>query len=58
MVFYLEQNKREPKELWQEPKAQALAWKPCAEQRSWSPNGLILSLSLSLKADEIKACFL
>ncbi|KAL0723360.1 hypothetical protein Bca4012_037959 [Brassica carinata] len=32
------QNKREPKELWQEPKAQALAWKPCADQRSWSPN--------------------
>ncbi|KAG2323709.1 hypothetical protein Bca52824_006437 [Brassica carinata] len=32
------ENKREPKELWQEPKAQALAWKPCADQRSWSPN--------------------
>lgn len=35
----MEQNKREPKELWQEPKAQALAWKPCADQRSWSPDG-------------------
>ncbi|KAL0813205.1 hypothetical protein Bca101_069648 [Brassica carinata] len=40
------ENKREPKELWQEPKAQALAWKPCADQRSWSPddgeNGYIM----------------
>ncbi|CAE5962428.1 unnamed protein product [Arabidopsis arenosa] len=32
------QNKLEPKELWREPKDQALAWKPCADQRSWKPN--------------------
>ncbi|CAF1722977.1 BnaC09g13600D [Brassica napus] len=32
------QNKIEPKELWREPKDQALAWKPCADQRSWKPN--------------------
>ncbi|KAL0704016.1 hypothetical protein Bca4012_070441 [Brassica carinata] len=45
-VEALLENKREPKELWQEPKAQALAWKPCADQRSWSPddgeNGYIM----------------
>ncbi|CAH8391586.1 unnamed protein product [Eruca vesicaria subsp. sativa] len=39
-------NKLEPKELWQEPKAQALAWKPCSDERSWSPddgkNGYIM----------------
>ncbi|CAH2038179.1 unnamed protein product [Thlaspi arvense] len=42
----LQQNKLEPKDLWQEPKQQALAWKPCADQRSWSPddgkNGYIM----------------
>ncbi|CAN8245200.1 unnamed protein product [Cochlearia groenlandica] len=32
------QNKIEPKELWREPKDQSLAWKPCADQRSWKPN--------------------
>ncbi|KAG7650297.1 O-fucosyltransferase 15 [Arabidopsis thaliana] len=32
------QNKLEPKELWREPKDQALAWKPCADQRSWKPS--------------------
>uniref|UniRef100_A0A1J3FWH6 O-fucosyltransferase family protein n=1 Tax=Noccaea caerulescens TaxID=107243 RepID=A0A1J3FWH6_NOCCA len=32
------QDKLEPKELWREPKDQALAWKPCADQRSWKPN--------------------
>jgi hypothetical protein len=40
------QNKLEPKELWREPKDQALAWKPCADQRSWKPsdgkNGYIM----------------
>jgi hypothetical protein len=42
------QNKLEPKELWREPKDQALAWKPCADQRSWKPSGLLLLLSMSL----------
>ncbi|XP_010553452.1 PREDICTED: uncharacterized protein At1g04910 [Tarenaya hassleriana] len=32
------QNKPEPKELWREPKEQAAAWKPCADQRTWAPN--------------------
>ncbi|XP_010476148.1 PREDICTED: uncharacterized protein At1g04910-like isoform X2 [Camelina sativa] len=34
----LGENKLEPKDLWQEPREQASAWKPCAEQRSWTPN--------------------
>ncbi|ESQ35633.1 hypothetical protein EUTSA_v10007119mg [Eutrema salsugineum] len=42
----LAENKLEPKDLWQEPKEQALAWKPCADQRYWSPddgkNGYIM----------------
>ncbi|VVA91049.1 unnamed protein product [Arabis nemorensis] len=42
----LAENKPEPKDLWQEPKVQALAWKPCAHQRSWTPadgkNGYIM----------------
>ncbi|CAH8252001.1 unnamed protein product [Arabidopsis lyrata] len=42
----LAENKLEPKELWQEPKEQASAWKPCADQRSWTPddgkNGYIM----------------
>ncbi|EOA39089.1 hypothetical protein CARUB_v10011821mg [Capsella rubella] len=46
MVFDFDQNKLEPKELWQEPREQASAWKPCADQRSWTPddgkNGYIM----------------
>ncbi|XP_023646018.1 O-fucosyltransferase 2 isoform X2 [Capsella rubella] len=42
----LAENKLEPKELWQEPREQASAWKPCADQRSWTPddgkNGYIM----------------
>ncbi|CAA7022869.1 unnamed protein product [Microthlaspi erraticum] len=42
----LAKEKLEPKDLWQEPKVQALAWKPCADQRSWAPkdgkNGYIM----------------
>ncbi|CAE5957247.1 unnamed protein product [Arabidopsis arenosa] len=42
----LVENKLEPKDLWQEPKEQASAWKPCADQRSWTPddgkNGYIM----------------
>ncbi|KAL1199034.1 O-fucosyltransferase 2 [Cardamine amara subsp. amara] len=34
----LEKNKLEPQDLWEEPKKQALAWKPCADHRSWAPN--------------------
>ncbi|CAN8312038.1 unnamed protein product [Cochlearia groenlandica] len=34
----LAEDKLEPKDLWQEPKEQALAWKPCADQRSWTPD--------------------
>ncbi|XVF87788.1 hypothetical protein PTKIN_Ptkin18bG0149100 [Pterospermum kingtungense] len=32
------QNKREPKDLWQEPVVPASAWRPCADQRNWEPN--------------------
>ncbi|KAK8642224.1 hypothetical protein V6N13_011579 [Hibiscus sabdariffa] len=32
------QNKREPKDLWQEPVAPASAWRPCADQRNWKPD--------------------
>ncbi|KAL9277982.1 hypothetical protein ACSQ67_024811 [Phaseolus vulgaris] len=31
-------NKREPKDLWQEPFVPASAWRPCADQRNWEPN--------------------
>lgn len=37
-------NKREPKDLWQEPFVPASAWRPCADQRSWEPSGDSLSL--------------
>ncbi|KAJ4706307.1 O-fucosyltransferase family protein [Melia azedarach] len=33
------QNKREPKDLWQEPVVSAFAWRPCANQRNWEPSG-------------------
>ncbi|XWS15537.1 hypothetical protein CRYUN_Cryun34aG0008500 [Craigia yunnanensis] len=40
------QNKREPKDLWQEPVIPASAWRPCADQRNWEPsdgkNGYIM----------------
>ncbi|GKU89886.1 hypothetical protein SLEP1_g3962 [Rubroshorea leprosula] len=40
------QNKREPKDLWQEPVVPASAWRPCADQRDWEPskgnNGYIM----------------
>ncbi|KAJ4842755.1 O-fucosyltransferase 15 [Turnera subulata] len=35
----LAENKREPKDLWQEPFVPASAWTPCADQRSWDPSG-------------------
>ncbi|XP_021889107.1 uncharacterized protein At1g04910 isoform X2 [Carica papaya] len=42
----LAENKREPKDLWQEPLVPASAWRPCADQRSWMPcegkNGYIM----------------
>ncbi|KAG7596738.1 GDP-fucose protein O-fucosyltransferase [Arabidopsis suecica] len=42
----LAENKLETKDLWQEPKEQASAWKPCADQRSWNlddgKNGYIM----------------
>ncbi|VYS45804.1 unnamed protein product [Arabidopsis thaliana] len=42
----LAENKLETKDLWQEPKEQASAWKPCADQRSLTPddgkNGYIM----------------
>ncbi|KAL2339222.1 hypothetical protein Fmac_013668 [Flemingia macrophylla] len=34
----LAENKREPKDLWQEPYVPASAWRPCADQRNWEPN--------------------
>ncbi|KAK7363780.1 hypothetical protein VNO77_05937 [Canavalia gladiata] len=34
----LAENKREPKDLWQEPFVPASAWTPCADQRNWAPN--------------------
>lgn len=34
----LAENKREPKDLWQEPFVPASAWRPCADQRNWEPN--------------------
>ncbi|KAK7292433.1 hypothetical protein RIF29_08213 [Crotalaria pallida] len=34
----LAENRREPKDLWQEPFAPASAWRPCAGQRNWEPN--------------------
>ncbi|KAE8700453.1 O-fucosyltransferase family protein isoform 2 [Hibiscus syriacus] len=40
------QNKREPKDLWQEPSVPASSWRPCADQRNWEPdegkNGYIM----------------
>lgn len=41
-------SKPEPKDLWQEPFIPASSWKPCADQRSWEPNGLSLFLCFSL----------
>lgn len=41
-------GKPEPKDLWQEPFIPASSWKPCADQRSWEPNGLSLFLCFSL----------
>ncbi|KAK4284324.1 hypothetical protein QN277_001175 [Acacia crassicarpa] len=42
----LAENKREPKDLWQEPFVPASSWRPCADQRDWEPsegnNGYIL----------------
>lgn len=35
------QNKREPKDLWLEPLVPASAWRPCAAQRHWEPNGML-----------------
>ncbi|KAF2303686.1 hypothetical protein GH714_021220 [Hevea brasiliensis] len=35
----LAENKREPKDLWQEPFVEASAWIPCADQRNWDPSG-------------------
>ncbi|OAY24593.1 hypothetical protein MANES_17G027700v8 [Manihot esculenta] len=35
----LAENKREPKDLWKEPFAEASAWIPCADQRNWDPSG-------------------
>ncbi|XP_065877680.1 O-fucosyltransferase 2-like [Euphorbia lathyris] len=35
----LAENKREPKDLWQEPFIQASAWIPCADKREWKPSG-------------------
>ncbi|XVF26094.1 hypothetical protein REPUB_Repub13aG0270200 [Reevesia pubescens] len=32
------QNKREPKDLWQEPVVPASAWRHCADQRNLEPN--------------------
>ena len=40
-------NKREPKDLWQEPFVPASAWRPCADQRNWEPSGDSLSLYFS-----------
>lgn len=37
-------NKREPKDLWQEPFVPASTWRPCADQRNWEPSGDSLSL--------------
>ncbi|KAL5066334.1 hypothetical protein RYX36_028071 [Vicia faba] len=34
----LAENKREPKDLWQEPLVPASSWTPCSEQRNWEPN--------------------
>ncbi|CAL0325863.1 unnamed protein product [Lupinus luteus] len=34
----LAENRREPKDLWQEPLAPASAWRPCADRRNWEPN--------------------
>jgi len=39
-----EQNKQEPKDLWQEPFVPASAWRPCADHRDWNPSGNLLSL--------------
>lgn len=40
-----EQNKHEPKDLWQEPFVPASAWRPCADHRDWNPSGnYLLSL--------------
>jgi hypothetical protein len=39
-VCVMVQNKREPKDLWQEPLVPASSWTPCSDQRSWEPNGM------------------
>jgi len=39
-ISHLVQNKREPKDLWQEPLVPASSWTPCSDQRNWEPNGM------------------
>ncbi|MED6208468.1 O-fucosyltransferase 15 [Stylosanthes scabra] len=34
----LAEDKREPKDLWQEPLAPASTWRPCSDLRIWEPN--------------------
>ncbi|KAL1334557.1 hypothetical protein HN51_063475 [Arachis hypogaea] len=34
----LAEDKREPKDLWQEPLAPASTWRPCSDLRNWEPN--------------------
>ncbi|XP_057730784.1 O-fucosyltransferase 15-like isoform X2 [Arachis stenosperma] len=36
--FHMGQDKREPKDLWQEPLAPASTWRPCSDLRNWEPN--------------------
>ena len=40
LVCHMGQDKREPKDLWQETLAPASAWRPCGDQRNWEPNGM------------------
>ncbi|RDX89921.1 hypothetical protein CR513_28287, partial [Mucuna pruriens] len=42
------QNKREPKDLWQEPFVPASAWTPCADKRNWEPNVKLQNFKLLL----------
>ncbi|KAF2303675.1 hypothetical protein GH714_021144 [Hevea brasiliensis] len=43
----LAENKREPKDLWQEPFVEASAWIPCADQRNWDPSATVRDNDIS-----------
>ncbi|KAJ0017574.1 hypothetical protein Pint_09797 [Pistacia integerrima] len=55
------QNKREPKDLWHEPVIPASSWRPCADQRSWEPNGgnngyLVVTANGGMNQQRVAVC--